>query len=123
MLYIQTANKLERTARWLEGFEGGVERLKSIILEDSLGICADLDSSMQQLIAGYQDEWTTVVKDESRRKQFRKFANTVGHLVGCPSDVELTWCRGGPHRKPNESQSVDRSVLLTGANSRHTSSR
>lgn len=80
MLYMQTADKLMRTARWLESFEGGVERLKRIILDDELGLCADLDAGIQQVIAGYQDEWSTVVNDESRRKQFRKFANTVSSI-------------------------------------------
>jgi len=75
MLYMQTADKLMRTARWLESFEGGVERLRRIIIDDELGICADLDAGIQQIIAGYEDEWTRVVNEPERRKQFKKFAN------------------------------------------------
>ncbi|NTV39330.1 MAG: nitrite reductase large subunit, partial [Demequinaceae bacterium] len=44
MFYIRTADRLQRTAPWQEDFEGGVARLKEIILEDALGICAELDA-------------------------------------------------------------------------------
>ena len=98
--YIQTADKLMRTARWLESFEGGVEvscsrstgrqrltlgqqRLRRIIIDDELGICADLDASMQQLVAGFEDEWARVVNEPERRKAFRKFANAVSPFLPC----------------------------------------
>ncbi|CCO35367.1 nitrite reductase (NAD(P)H) large subunit [Rhizoctonia solani AG-1 IB] len=77
MFYIRTADKLMRTARWIEQFEGGVEKLKKIILDDELGICADLDREMDALVGTYQCEWTTVVKNPERRKQFRQFVNSV----------------------------------------------
>ncbi|KAB5593146.1 Nitrite reductase (NAD(P)H) large subunit [Ceratobasidium theobromae] len=76
MFYIRTADKLMRTARWIEQFEGGIEKLKKIILEDELGICADLDQEMDALVGTYQCEWTAVVRDPERRKQFRQFVNT-----------------------------------------------
>ncbi|KAG8783500.1 hypothetical protein FRC12_019663 [Ceratobasidium sp. 428] len=76
MFYIRTADKLMRTARWIEQFEGGMEKLKKVILDDELGICADLDREMDALVGTYQCEWTTVVKDSERRKQFRQFVNT-----------------------------------------------
>ena len=58
MLYIQTADRLQRTARWIEGFEGGIEKLRRIILDDELGICADLEKSMNALVGTYECEWT-----------------------------------------------------------------
>ncbi|KAF8733415.1 BFD-like [2Fe-2S] binding domain, partial [Rhizoctonia solani] len=76
MFYIRTADKLMRTARWIEQFEGGIEKLKKIILEDELGVCADLDREMDALVGTYQCEWTTVVKNPERRKQFRQFINS-----------------------------------------------
>lgn len=39
-----------RTARWIEQFEGGIEKLKKIILEDELGICAELDRYMDAIV-------------------------------------------------------------------------
>ncbi|KZS88669.1 nitrite reductase [Sistotremastrum niveocremeum HHB9708] len=77
MYYIQTADKLMRTARWIEQFEGGIERLKKIILDDELGICADLDRDMDELVGTYADEWKTIVEQPERKKQFRQFVNTV----------------------------------------------
>ncbi|KAF8599087.1 nitrite reductase [Ceratobasidium sp. AG-I] len=76
MFYIRTADKLMRTARWIEQFEGGIEKLKKVILEDELGICADLDREMDALVGTYQCEWTTVVKNPERRQQFRQFVNS-----------------------------------------------
>ncbi|KAI0338846.1 nitrite reductase [Trametopsis cervina] len=77
MYYIRTADKLMRTARWLEQMEGGIERLKKVLLEDELGICDDLENEMKSLVGTYFDEWKTVVEDQERQKQFRQFVNTT----------------------------------------------
>ncbi|KAF7300645.1 NAD(P)H nitrite reductase [Mycena chlorophos] len=74
--YIMTADRLQRTARWVENMDGGIEKLRRVILEDELGICKDLDALMDNLIDTYQDEWALVVKDPAKRKQFKQFANT-----------------------------------------------
>jgi nitrite reductase (NAD(P)H) len=50
MFYIKTADKLTRTARWLENFEGGLEKLRKIIIDDELGICDELDKEMNALV-------------------------------------------------------------------------
>ncbi|KAF8137709.1 hypothetical protein EV363DRAFT_1318672 [Boletus edulis] len=76
MYYICTADKLMRTARWVEQFEGGIERLKKILLDDELGICDELEKEMDSLVGTYHDEWSVVVKDPARRRQFRQFVNT-----------------------------------------------
>lgn len=76
MFYIQTADKLTRTARWLENFDGGLEKLRKIIIDDELGICEQLDKDMQALVGTYECEWTRVVNEPERRKQFRQHVNT-----------------------------------------------
>ena len=82
MYYILTADRLERTAPWQaklpSGKNGGgpIEHLKEVIIEDSLGICAELDSRMQHLVDTYHDEWAEVVKDPDRRAKFKQFVNT-----------------------------------------------
>lgn len=76
MFYIRTADKLTRTARWIENMEGGIEYLRKVIINDELGICAQLDKEMDELVGTFFDEWAAVVKDPERRKQFRQFANT-----------------------------------------------
>jgi NAD(P)H-dependent nitrite reductase small subunit len=82
MYYILTADRLERTAPWQaklpSGKNGGgpIEHLKEVIIEDSLGICAELDSRMQFLVDTYHDEWAEVVKSPERRAKFKQFVNT-----------------------------------------------
>ncbi|KAL9191510.1 hypothetical protein ACHAXT_001216 [Thalassiosira profunda] len=82
MYYILTADKLERTAPWQaklpSGKNGGgpIEHLKEVIIEDSLGICDELDRRMQHLVDTYHDEWAEVVNDPERRAKFKQFVNT-----------------------------------------------
>lgn len=68
MFYIRTADKLQRTARWMEALPGGIKYLKEVILDDKLGICAELERQMQELVGTYFCEWTEVVKNAERRK-------------------------------------------------------
>ncbi|ORY92009.1 hypothetical protein BCR43DRAFT_497638 [Syncephalastrum racemosum] len=70
MYYIMTADRLTRTARWLEKLEGGIQYLRKVVIEDELKIADELEAHMQQLIGTYQCEWTTVVRDPKRRKHF-----------------------------------------------------
>ncbi|NTV39508.1 MAG: nitrite reductase (NAD(P)H), partial [Demequinaceae bacterium] len=72
---IRTADRLQRTAPWQEDFEGGVARLKEIILEDALGICAELDAHIANHVGTYEDEWAATLKDPERLKQFSSFIN------------------------------------------------
>jgi nitrite reductase (NADH) large subunit len=76
MFYIQTAKPLQRTARWIEEFEGGIEALKAVVLEDSLGIGDQLEVDMQMLVDTYQCEWKAVVESPALRKKFRHFAGS-----------------------------------------------
>uniref|UniRef100_Q9UVH8 Nitrite reductase [NAD(P)H] n=1 Tax=Hebeloma cylindrosporum TaxID=76867 RepID=Q9UVH8_HEBCY len=75
--YIMTADRLQRTARWIENMEGGIEKLRQVILEDSLGICAELDAIMTNIVNTYEDEWANAVKDPAKRQQFKQFVNTT----------------------------------------------
>lgn len=78
IFYIRTAERLQRTARWLEELDGGLEYLKQVVLEDSLGICADLDAQMERLIANYQCEWKTTLENPESLKRFRQMINDQG---------------------------------------------
>jgi nitrite reductase (NADH) large subunit len=76
LYYIQTADRLTRTSVWLEKMEGGIEYLKDVIINDRLGICAELEAQMQFLVDTYQCEWKAVVNDPEKRRLFQQFANT-----------------------------------------------
>ena len=76
MFYIRTADRLQRTARWLEQLPGGLKYLQQVVLEDKLGICASLEAQMQELVDSYFDEWAEALKDPAIAAKFRQFANT-----------------------------------------------
>ncbi|MEM8718029.1 MAG: nitrite reductase large subunit NirB [Cyanobacteria bacterium P01_G01_bin.39] len=76
MFYIRTADKLQRTSVWFSKLEGGLDYLQSVIIEDSLGICDELEAQMQHLVNTYQCEWKTTLEDESKLQRFRHFVNS-----------------------------------------------
>ena len=76
MYYIMTADKLTRTAVWLDKMAGGVAHLREVIIEDRLGICDELDAMMQSLVDSYRCEWADAVNDPGKRRLFRQFVNT-----------------------------------------------
>ncbi|WP_165857328.1 nitrite reductase large subunit NirB [Marinobacter sp. JSM 1782161] len=75
MFYVRTADRLQRTSVWLENLEGGLDYLKEVILEDSLGLGEELEAHMQDIIGTYQCEWKSAVEDPEKRKRFREFVN------------------------------------------------
>ena len=76
--YILTADKLQRTAPWLDKHEGGIEAIRSIVIDDKLGIAAELEARMGFLVETYQCEWKQVVEDPERRATFEQFVNAPG---------------------------------------------
>jgi nitrite reductase (NADH) large subunit len=76
MFYIATADRLTRTSTWIEKLEGGIQHLKEVIIDDSLGICAKLEEQMQYLVQTYSCEWAEVVRDPAARARFAHFANS-----------------------------------------------
>ena len=76
MFYVATADRLQRTARWLENMEGGLDYLRSVIIDDSLGIAAELETQMSHLVGTYQCEWKTTLEDPEKLKLFRTFVNS-----------------------------------------------
>ncbi|MFD0750018.1 nitrite reductase large subunit NirB [Mucilaginibacter calamicampi] len=75
MFYIKTADPLTRTATWLNKMEGGMSYLKNVIINDSLGICEQLEEEMQLLVNTYHCEWKEVVDNPELRKKFSHFVN------------------------------------------------
>ena len=75
MYYVRTADRLQRTAPWMESVEGGIEAVRAVVLDDSLGIAADLDEAMARHVDSYQDEWAATLDDPDKLKQFVSFVN------------------------------------------------
>ncbi|KAI1259469.1 nitrite reductase [Xylariaceae sp. FL1019] len=105
MFYIRTADKLQRTAPWLESLPGGLKYLREVILDDKLGICASLESQMQALVDSFFDEWAEAIKSPEIASKFQQFANTTETI----ENVEVEQDRGQsrPAFWPAESATED----------------
>ena len=77
MFYVRTANRLQRTSVWLDNMEGGLDYLRQVVIDDSLGIAAQLEQEMQQVVASYQCEWQTTLQDPARLKHFTPTINST----------------------------------------------
>ena len=75
MFYIRTADRLERTARWLNKLEGGIDYLRRVVIDDALGICDELEAEMARVVDAYECEWTATVNDPERVSRFKTFVN------------------------------------------------
>jgi len=76
MFYIRTADRLQRTANLLDNLEGGLDYLRQVIIEDKLGICAELEREMASVIDNYACEWKQTLNDPVRLRRFRHFVNS-----------------------------------------------
>ena len=76
MFYVRTGDRLQRTSVWLEKLEGGLDYLREVVIEDSLGLCAELESQMAHIVGSYQCEWTTTLASPERLAHFNTFVNS-----------------------------------------------
>lgn len=75
VFYARTGDRLQRTSKWMDNIEGGLEYVKSVVIDDKLGIAAELEEQMQKIVDTYQDEWGTAIKDPVKRRRFKTFVN------------------------------------------------
>ncbi|RQP18478.1 MAG: nitrite reductase large subunit [Parapedobacter sp.] len=78
MFYIRTADPLTRTATWLNKMEGGIEYLRNVVVNDSLGMAAQWETEMEDRARDYRCEWKAAVEDPEIRKRFSHFVNAPG---------------------------------------------
>ncbi|MET8254885.1 nitrite reductase large subunit NirB [Micromonospora sp. NPDC005197] len=109
MYYIRTADRLQRTAGWIEAMDGGLDHLRAVIVDDSLGLCADLDAAMARHVASYSDEWRDVLDDPERLRRYTSFVNapdvpdpsiTFAQERGQPVPARGDGPPGGHRRQP-----------------------
>jgi len=74
--YIRTADRLTRTAPWLEKMPGGIEHVRDVVCRDKLGLGAEMEAEMAKLVEGYEDEWAVTLADPVKLARFRPFANS-----------------------------------------------
>ncbi|HET9474457.1 MAG TPA: nitrite reductase large subunit NirB, partial [Steroidobacteraceae bacterium] len=76
MFYIRTGDRLQRTSTWLENLEGGIEYVRKVVCEDSLGIGTELEADMARVIHTYACEWKVAIEDPVTLRRFRHFVNS-----------------------------------------------
>ena len=95
LYYVRTADRLQRTAPWLEGIEGGIEHVRDVVLHDSLGIGAELDAQMATHVENYSDEWADTLADPEKLAQFGSFVNAPD-----TPDPDLAYVEERGQRRP-----------------------
>lgn len=75
MFYIRTADRLQRTAPWLEAMDGGLDHLREVVCNDSLGLAAEFEEAIERHVAGYACEWKGVLEDPDKLSRFVSFVN------------------------------------------------
>ncbi len=108
MYYVRTADRLQRTAPWVEAVEGGMDAVRAVVLDDSLGIGADLDEAMAAHVDSYEDEWAATLDDPEKLAQFVSFVNQPG-----ASDPSLAYVTERGQKRPATPEER-RGVLVAG---------
>jgi nitrite reductase (NADH) large subunit len=93
--YTRTADRLERTAPWFNKLEGGIDYLKSVIIDDALGICAELEAEMQRQVETYRCEWKATIEDPAKVARFTTFVNAGG-----AADPDLLYVEERGQKRP-----------------------
>lgn len=96
MYYIRTAGPLVRTAPWLDKLEGGIDYLRQVVIDDSLGIAEDLENEMKSLIGKYECEWKQAIESPEILKRFKHFVNSDD----TDENIEFVPMRGQKMPKP-----------------------
>lgn len=76
MFYIRIVDKLTRIVSWLENFEGGIDYLKVVIIDDKLGLNVYLEEEMARLREAVLCEWIETVNTSFAQIRFKYFINS-----------------------------------------------
>jgi nitrite reductase (NADH) large subunit len=75
MFYVRTADRLQRTAPWVEALDGGIDHLRDVVCHDSLGLAAEFEEAIARHVEGYACEWKGVLEDPEKLSRFVSFVN------------------------------------------------
>jgi nitrite reductase (NADH) large subunit len=75
MYYIRTADRLQRTAGWIDQLDGGLDRVREVVVDDALGLGAELEAEMTRHVGSYFDEWKATLEDPEKLGRFVSFVN------------------------------------------------
>src|ERR1700741_1253838 len=75
MYYIRTADRLQRTAPWVDSLEGGLDHVREVVCDDSLGLAEEFEAAMERHVQNYKCEWKGVLEDPDKISRFVSFVN------------------------------------------------
>ncbi len=75
MYYIRDAEPLERTSTWIERIDGGIDHVRSVVVDDSKRIGAELEAEMARTLGRYECEWKAVLASPEALTRFNHFVN------------------------------------------------
>lgn len=75
MYYVRTADRLQRTAPWIDSLDGGLDRVREIVVDDALGLGSELEAAMARHVDSYFDEWKATIEDPEKLARFVSFVN------------------------------------------------
>ncbi|WP_343600306.1 nitrite reductase large subunit NirB [Mycobacterium sp.] len=75
MFYIRTADRLQRTAAWIESVDGGLDHVRDVVCDDSLGLAEEFEAAIARHVANYRCEWKGVLEDPDKLSRFVSFVN------------------------------------------------
>jgi nitrite reductase (NADH) large subunit len=78
MYYIRTADRLQRTAPWVDSLDGGLDRVRAVVVDDALGLGSELEAAMAAHVDSYFDEWKATIEDPEKLSRFVSFVNAPG---------------------------------------------
>ena len=108
MFYVRTAERLQRTSVWLENLEGGLDYLRSVVIDDRLGINTELERQMELLVDTYQCEWKTTIDDPEKLKRFVSFVNADS------PDKDAVFVRERGQRRPATEKEIAKGAVVEG---------
>ena len=73
MFYVRTADRLQRTAGWVQ--EKGLDHIRDVVCDDSLGLAAEFEAAVRRHVQGYACEWKGVLEDPDKLARFVSFVN------------------------------------------------
>ncbi|GAW50293.1 MULTISPECIES: nitrite reductase large subunit NirB [unclassified Nocardioides] len=75
MYYVRTADRLQRTAPWVDSLDGGLDRVREVVVDDALGLGSELEAAMAKHVDTYFDEWKATLDDPEKLARFVSFVN------------------------------------------------
>jgi nitrite reductase (NADH) large subunit len=80
MYYIRTADRLQRTAPWVDSLDGGLDHVREVVCDDSLGLAEEFEAAVERHVANYECEWKGVLEDPDKLSRFVSFVNAPDEI-------------------------------------------